>query len=53
MAHPMMGAPLLLQFARTKKSVHLTMITPNGVAESPERHFIQSELTLDDLFHDA
>lgn len=37
----------------TRKSIHLTMITPNGVAESPERHFIQSELTLDDLFHDA
>lgn len=35
---------------RTRKSIHLTMITPNGVAESPERHFIQSELTLDDLF---
>ncbi len=37
----------------TRKSVHLTMITPSGVAESPERHFVQSELTLDDLFHDA
>ena len=35
---------------RTRKSVHLTMITPEGVAESPERHFLQSELTLDDLF---
>ncbi len=38
---------------RTRKSVHITMITPNGVAESPERHFVQSELTLDDLFRDA
>ena len=35
---------------RTRKSVHLTMITPEGVAETPERHFLQSELTLDDLF---
>ena len=35
---------------RTRKSVHLTMITPEGVAESPEKHFLQSELTLDDLF---
>ena len=34
----------------TKKSVHLTMVTPNGVSESPQRHAIQSEVTLDDLF---
>ena len=34
----------------TRKSVHLTMVTPNGVSESPQRHFIQSEVTLDDLF---
>ena len=35
---------------RTRKSVHLTMIPPEGVAETPERHFLQSELALDDLF---
>jgi hypothetical protein len=34
----------------TQKSVHLTMVTPNGVADSPQRHEIQSEVTLDDLF---
>lgn len=34
----------------TRKSVHLTMVTPNGVADSPQRHEIQSEVTLDDLF---
>ncbi len=34
----------------TRKSVHLTMITPNGVSDSPQRHMIQSEVTLDDLF---
>lgn len=35
---------------RTGKSVHLTMITPEGVAESPQRHFLQSEVVLSDLF---
>ena len=35
---------------RTRKSVHLTMITPEGVADSPEKRVLQSELTLDDLF---
>ena len=34
----------------TRKSVHLTMVTPNGVADSPQRHEFQSEGTLDDLF---
>ena len=34
----------------TEKSVHLTMVTPKGVAESPERHILQSEVTLDDFF---
>ena len=34
----------------TRKSVHLTMVTPNGVADSPQKHMIQSEVTLDDLF---
>ena len=34
----------------TNKSVHLTMVTPNGVSESPQKHMIQSEVTLDDLF---
>ena len=42
--------PTVESSLRTRKSVHLTMITPEGVAESPERHFLQSELTLDDLF---
>ena len=37
----------------TKKSVHLTMVTPNGVVESPERHVLQSEVTLDDLFRNV
>lgn len=34
----------------TRKSVHLTMVTPHGVSESPQRHMIQSVVTLDDLF---
>ena len=34
----------------TRKSVHLTMITPEGVAATPERRILQSEVTLDDLF---
>ena len=29
------------------------MVTPNGVVESPERHVLQSEVTLDDLFRNV
>ena len=34
----------------TTHSIHITMITPDGVEESSERHFVQSEVTLNDLF---
>jgi len=34
----------------TRKSIHLTMITSNGLVQNPYRNEIQSEVTLDDLF---
>ena len=35
---------------RTRKSIHMTMITANGLAHNANRNLIQSEITLDDLF---
>ena len=36
--------------SHTTHSIHITMITPDGVEESSERHFVQLEVTLNDLF---
>ena len=35
---------------KTKKAIHLTMITPDGVKRNSYWNDIQSEVTLDDLF---
>ena len=35
---------------RTKKAVHLTMVTTYGVAKNSHAGLVQSEVTLDDLF---
>ena len=35
---------------KTKKAIHLTMITPNGVKRNSYWNDIQSEVTLNDLF---
>jgi len=34
----------------TKKSIHMTMITANGLVQNAYRNDIQAEITLDDLF---
>ena len=34
----------------TKKSIHLTMITANGLVQNAWRNEIQAEIVLDDLF---
>jgi len=39
-----------LEETGTKKSVHLTMITANGLAMSANNNDIQAVITLDDLF---
>ena len=44
------GIVRLVASGGSRKSVHLTMVTPNGLADTPQRHMIQSEVTLDDLF---
>jgi len=36
---------------RTKKAVHITMVTTYGVAQNTHSGIIQSEVTLDDLFN--
>ena len=41
---------VFLAETRTKKSIHLTMITATGLAHNANRNYIQSEVTLDDLF---
>jgi len=38
------------QFTKTDKSVHLTMITANGLTDNPNGHCVQSQVTLEDLF---
>jgi hypothetical protein len=35
----------------TRKAIHLTMITSNGLVQNAYRNEIQSEITLDDLFN--
>lgn len=42
----------LLQVTKTKKALHLTMITVNGLAHNAYWGMIQSEVVLDDLFHE-
>jgi len=37
------------QATKTVKSVHLTMITANGLTDNPHGHCVQSQVTLDDL----
>jgi len=41
---------VFLQEAKKRKSIHLTMITANGLAHNAYRNEIQAEITLDDLF---
>jgi hypothetical protein len=41
---------VFLEEAKTKKSIHLTMITAGGLVQNAYRNEIQSEITLDDLF---
>ncbi len=38
------------EVTKTRKAVHLTMITSNGVERNEYSSRIQSEVTLDDLF---
>lgn len=42
----------LLQTTKTRKALHLTMITFNGVAHNEYWGEVQSEVTADDLFHE-
>ncbi|MCL2164528.1 MAG: AAA family ATPase [Oscillospiraceae bacterium] len=41
---------VFLEETGTKKSIHQTMITANGLVQNAYRNEIQSEITLDDLF---
>jgi predicted AAA+ superfamily ATPase len=41
---------VFLRETGTKKSIHMTMITANGLAHNAYRNEIQAEITLDDLF---
>ena len=41
---------IFLQETGTKKSIHMTMITANGLTQNAYRNNIQAEITLDDLF---
>lgn len=38
--------------SRKRKAVHLTMVTPFGLLANAHSGRVQSEVTLDDLFHD-
>lgn len=42
----------LLQTTQTKKTLHLTMITANGLAHNEYWGMVQSEITANDLFHE-
>jgi len=44
---------VFLQETQTKKSIHMTMITANGMTHNAYRNEIQAEITLDDLFQPA
>jgi len=41
---------VFLQDTGTKKSIHMTMITANGLSHNAYRNNIQAEIVLDDLF---
>jgi len=41
---------VFLKETGTKKAIHLTMITANGLVQNAHRNEIHSEITLDDLF---
>jgi hypothetical protein len=41
---------IFLQETKKRKSIHMTMITANGLAHNAYRNEIQAEITLDDLF---
>jgi hypothetical protein len=41
---------IFLEETGTKKSIHKTMITANGLTQNTFRHEIQAEISLDDLF---
>ena len=41
---------VFIQETGTRKSIHITMITSNGLVHNAYRNEIQSEITLDDLF---
>ena len=41
---------VFLRETGTKKSIHMTMITANGIAQNAYRNEIQAEIVLDDLF---
>ena len=41
---------VFLEETGTKKAIHMTMITANGLVQNAYRNEIQSEITLDDLF---
>jgi AAA+ ATPase superfamily predicted ATPase len=41
---------VFLRETGTKKSIHMTMVTANGLVQNAYRNEIQSEITLDDLF---
>ena len=41
---------VFIQETGTKKSIHITMITANGLVQNAYRNDVQSEITLDDLF---
>jgi len=44
---------VFLRETGTRKSIHITIITANGLAHNPYRNEIQAEITLDDLFQPA
>ena len=41
---------VFLRETGTKKSIHMTMITANGLTQNAYRNDVQSEIVLDDLF---
>jgi hypothetical protein len=40
-----------LQETNTRKAIHTTMVTTYGLSDKSHRASIQSEVSLDDLFH--
>ena len=57
-AHSFQGAQIdllierFLQPTKTRKTLHLTMITVNGLAHNEYWGMVQSEVVADDLFHE-